>query len=346
MARYILLRIGQALLVTWVAYTLAFFLLFALPSDPVSLLLGPDATDISAEERAVLAAQYGFDKPLVVQYATAFFNLLRGDLGYSIQMSSPVGSILAEAIGYTAQLAALGFLFALIFGIGIAVIASYAQNSWLRQALLSLPSLAVSIPAFWFGLLLIQIFSFRLQLFPAFSAEGLSSMILPALTLALPTSAMIAQVFTRSLNVAINEAYSATAFAKGTPRFAVVIRHALPNALLPMLTITGLVVGQLLSGAVVTETVFSRPGLGRVIASAVSQQDIPVVLGAVLVGAALYSITNLIVDLLYPLVDPRQRARFAKQSRIKKAEVSPAPELKTRKDKDHDNADSTVEYSV
>ncbi|WP_080792165.1 ABC transporter permease [Corynebacterium pacaense] len=309
-ARFVAARVGQAVLVTWVAYTAAFFLLYALPSDPVSLLLGPDAVDVSAAERAELAARYGFDLPIFQQYLNALGGLLRGDLGFSVQMGGAVGGILAGALGPTAILGALGLLLAIVIGVGIAIAATYSTTPLIRQFLLGLPSLAVSIPAFWLGLILIQVFSFRLQWFPAFSAEGLSGLILPALTLALPTSAMIAQVFTRSLSTSFHEAYADTAFAKGAPRSTVLIHHAARNALLPALTITGLVVGQLLSGTVVTETVFSRPGLGRVIATAVSNQDIPVVLGAVLVGAVLYSGTNLIVDLLYPVFDPRQRERI------------------------------------
>lgn len=340
--RYVAARIAQAVLVTWIAYTAAFFLLYALPSDPVSLILGPDAVDVSVEERAALAAQYGLDLPIFQQYLNALVDLVRGDLGFSFQMSAPVSTILGEALSSTIGLAALGLFFALFFGIGIALLATLSVNPLLRQILLGLPSLAVSIPAFWFGLVLIQIFSFRLNIFPAFSAEGVESMILPALTLALPTSAMIAQVFTRTLNSAFHEAYADTAFAKGAPRRVVVLRHAARNALLPMLTITGLVVGQLLSGTVVTETVFSRPGLGRVIASAVSTQDIAVVLGAVLIGAVLYSGTNLLVDLLYPVLDPRQRQRLSPRSSHKRS-LSPAPELQTRKDKVDD---SLSEYSV
>lgn len=343
MARYILARFGQALLVTWVAYTVAFFLLYALPSDPVSLLLGPDAVDVSAEERAALATQYGYDKPLILQYLSAVFGLLRGDLGFSIQMGSSVAAILAEALGSTIQLAALGLLFACVGGVGTALATTYSRSSWLRQILLSLPSLAVSIPAFWFGLLLIQLFSFRLQWFPAFDAAGLSSMILPAITLALPTSAMIAQVFTRSLDNSMREPYADTAFAKGASRFTVVTRHASRNALLPVLTITGLVIGQLLSGTVVTETVFSRPGLGRVIATSVADQDIPVVLGAVLIGAVLYSGTNLMVDLLYPVFDPRQRHRVSAAGGSVKVSTSEEPSSDpNRKDKSHDAADEYV----
>lgn len=332
--RFVAARIAQAVLVTWIAYTAAFFLLYALPSDPISLLLGPDAVDVSAEERAALAAQYGFDQPLIQQYLNALTGLFRGDFGYSVHMGSSVTAVLTDALASTAGLATLGLLFAIVIGVGIALAATYFSHPLLRQTLLSLPSLAVSIPAFWFGLLLIQVFSFRLQLFPAFSEEGLRSLILPAFTLALPTSAMIAQVFTRSLSTAFRDPYTSTAFAKGSSRLRVLLHHASRNALLPMLTITGLVVGQLLSGTVVTETVFSRPGLGRVIATAVSDQDIPVVLGAVLVGAILYSGTNLIVDLLYPVFDPRQRHRLGVKTKVN---ISPSPALETRKEKADDN---------
>ncbi|KAB1664023.1 ABC transporter permease [Pseudoclavibacter sp. CFCC 13611] len=325
MPRFILGRLGQALLVIFVAYTVAFLLLYALPSDPISLLLGTDAGDVTEAQRAELAAQYGFDQPLIVQYWHHLTSLLTGDLGFSVQQSRDVVAILLSAIGPTLQLAAFAFVLALVFGLGLGLWAAGTRTSWLSQILLGLPSLGVSIPAFWFGLVLIQLFSFRWQIFPAFNAEGLAGLILPAATLALPTGAMVAQVFARSLINVQRQPFATTARSKGAGHRYVLLRHVSRNALLPVLTITGLVVGQLFSGTVVTETVFSRPGLGRVIASAVTSQDIPVVLGAVLIGALLYTLTNLVVDLIYPLIDPRLRASIGARSTARRRKsASPA----------------------
>lgn len=315
MTRYILGRLGQSLLVVLIAYAVAFFLLFALPSDPISLLLGTDSGDVTEAQRAELAARYGFDQPILVQFWHHFTGLLQGDLGFSVQQSRSVSSILADAIPPTLQLAGLGLVFALVFGLGIGLLAAGARRSWLSQLLLGLPSLGVSIPAFWFGLVLVQLLSFKWRLFPAFDAPGVNGLILPALTLALPTGAMIAQVFARSLINASRQPFVTTARSKGAPHVYVLLRHVARNGMLPVLTITGLVVGQLFSGTVVTETVFSRPGLGRVIASAVTSQDIPVVLGAVLIGALLYTLANLAVDLVYPLADPRLRDSFGHAQR-------------------------------
>ncbi|WP_237559749.1 ABC transporter permease [Corynebacterium neomassiliense] len=305
--RYVTGRLLQALGVIFVAWTLAFFLLYALPSDPVSLMLGPDSTGVTEEQQQELAARYGFDDPVIVQYLHHLLDLLQGDLGYSLQQGAPVTAVITGALGPTVRLALLGLVFAVVGGVSLALLAVRLSTPWLRSWLLALPVLGVSVPGFWFGLLLIQFFSFRLGWFPAFNATGLTGLVLPALTLALPTGATVAQVFARSLLDALDEPYAVTATAKGVPRGTVLLRHAGRNALLPTLTIAGLIVGQLFSGTVVTETVFSRPGLGRVIASSVSGQDIPVVLGAVLVGAVLYTGTSFIVDLLYPLADPRVR---------------------------------------
>ncbi|KAB1659426.1 ABC transporter permease [Pseudoclavibacter chungangensis] len=326
MTRYILTRLGQALLVVFAAYTIAFFLLYVLPSDPVSLMLGTDAAGVTEEQRAQLARQYGFDQPVIVQYLGRLGALFTGDLGYSFQQSRPVTEILAAAIPPTLQLASLGFLVALVFGLGIGLAAAAGRDRWWSQVLLGLPSLGVSIPAFWFGLVLIQLFSFKWRLFPAFNAEGLWGLVLPAITLALPTGAMIAQVFARSLITTQRQAFVTTAWAKGAGPGHVLFRHVTRNALFPVLTITGLVVGQLFSGTVVTETVFSRPGLGRVIATSVTSQDIPVVLGAVIIGAALYTIANLVVDLVYPLIDPRLRASIARGDGRNGRRAATAPE--------------------
>ncbi|WP_123672886.1 ABC transporter permease [Curtobacterium sp. PhB172] len=310
MTRYVLSRIGQAVLVLWAAWTISFFVLYVLPSDPARIMVGPDATDVTAAQLDALRHQYGLDQPVLVQYvqhlgAQHLGALLTGDLGRSIGVGRPVADVIGEAIAPTAQIAVAGLVLAIVFGGGIAVLATWTRNRALGQFLLQLPPIGVAVPGFWFALLLVQWFSFGLHVFPAFGGEGPASVVLPAITLALPTGATIAQLLSKSLVQTLREPYVDTAYAKGAGRWRVQLRHALKNAALPALTVTGLIVGQLFSGTVVTETVFSRPGLGRVTATAVQQQDIPVVQGIVLLAAAIFVVVNLVVDLVYPLLDPR-----------------------------------------
>ncbi|OII35913.1 peptide ABC transporter permease [Curtobacterium sp. MMLR14_014] len=305
MTRYVLSRIGQALLVLWAAWTISFFVLYVLPSDPARIMVGPDATDVTAAQLDALRHQYGLDQPVLVQYFQHLGSLFTGDLGRSIGVGRPVADVIGEAIAPTAQIALAGLVLAIVFGGGIAVLATWTRNRALGQFLLQLPPIGVAVPGFWFALLLVQWFSFGLHLFPAFGGEGPASVVLPAITLALPTGATIAQLLSKSLVQTLREPYVDTAYAKGAGRWRVQLRHALRNAALPALTVTGLIVGQLFSGTVVTETVFSRPGLGRVTATAVQQQDIPVVQGIVLLAAAIFVVVNLVVDLVYPLLDPR-----------------------------------------
>jgi len=305
MTRYVLSRTGQALLVLWAAWTISFFVLYVLPSDPARIMLGPDATDVTAAQLDQLRHQYGLDQPVVVQYFQHLGQLFAGDLGHSIGSGRPVADVIGEAVLPTAQIAVAGLLLAVVFGAGLAVVATWTRNRALGQFLLQLPPVGVAVPGFWFALLLVQWFSFGLHVFPAFGGQGPSSVVLPAITLALPTGATIAQLLSKSLVQTLREPYVDTAYAKGAGRWRVQLRHALKNAALPALTVTGLIVGQLFSGTVVTETVFSRPGLGRVTATAVQGQDIPVVQGIVLLAAAIFVVTNLVVDLVYPLLDPR-----------------------------------------
>lgn len=319
--RYIASWLGQSVIVLWAAYTVSFIVLFALPSDPVSLLAGGDATDITPEQLAELKSQYGLDQPLIVQYLLRLGGVLTGEFGSSIATGRPVSQVIGEAIAPTLQLAGLGFLIAVVGGAGLAIIATSVRSRALSSFLLGLPPLGVAIPSFWFGLMLIQWFSFQLPLFPAMGDKSFASLVLPSIALALPTGAMIAQLLSKSLTTALHEPYIDTARAKGADRRRVHLRHALRNAALPAITMTGLIVGQLLSGTVVTETVFSRPGIGRVTASAVQQQDIPVVQGIVLFAATAFVLANLAVDLVYPLLDPRIQLASARR----RSPRAPAP---------------------
>ncbi|MGW3952057.1 ABC transporter permease [Streptomyces sp. NPDC004752] len=307
MRRYVIKRLAQAVGVLWAAYTVSFLVLNWLPGDPVTAMAsaGMDSGDVDPARLAALRHEYGFDKPVLVQYADYLGRAVRGDFGDSVATGRPVTSTLADALPQTLQLTGAALLLAVVLGGGLAGLATYTSRRWLRQLLLSLPPLGVSVPTFWVGLLLVEAFSFRLHWFPAFGNDGLKGLVLPALTLAVPTGAQVAQVLAKSLLTALDQAYVETARAKGAGRWRVHLRHALRNASLPALTVVGLLVGQLIAGSVVVETVFSRDGLGRVTAAAVTAQDIPVVQGVVAFGALIFVTTNLVIDLVYPLLDPR-----------------------------------------
>jgi peptide/nickel transport system permease protein len=317
--RYVIKRLAQAAGVLWAAYTVSFLVLNWLPGDPVTAMAGAgmDSGEVDPARLAALRHEYGFDKPVLVQYADHLGRAVRGDFGDAVSTGRPVTSTLADALPQTLQLTGAAMLLAVFLGGGLAIVATYTSQRWLRQVLLSLPPLGVSVPTFWVGLLLVEAFSFRLHWFPAFGSDGLRGLVLPALTLAVPTGAQVAQVLAKSLLTALDQAYVETARAKGAGRWRVHVRHALRNASLPALTVVGLLVGQLIAGSVVVETVFSRDGLGRVTAAAVTAQDIPVVQGVVAFGALIFVTTNLVIDLVYPLLDPRivvasdRRASFA-----------------------------------
>jgi peptide/nickel transport system permease protein len=302
--RYAVRRILQALFVLWAAFTVSFLVMYALPSDPVQLLVGTD-NSVTPEQVAALRHEYGLDRPLVVQYVDQLGHVVRGDLGRSFQSGRQVTSIIAEAVPSTAQITLAALLLAVVGGGLVALVSTGTRRNWLSNTLLGLPPLGVAIPSFWLGLLLLQQFSFNRSWFPAIGNEGWRSVVLPAITLAIPTGAFIAQVLSKSLRNAHREPYIDTARAKGAGPVRVQTRHALRNAALPALTMAGLIVGQLLSGSVVAETVFSRNGLGRVTSAAVGAQDIPVVHGLVLFGALVFVVVNLAIDLLYPVLDPR-----------------------------------------
>ncbi|GAA0297922.1 ABC transporter permease subunit [Kineococcus aurantiacus] len=315
MTGYVARRLGQAVVVLWAAYTVTFVILYLLPSDPVEIMLaggqGGEQSTVDPAQVAALRAEHGLDDPLPVQYAHALWRTLHLDLGASIQNGAPVTSQIGQALPQTALLTASALALALVLGVGTAFLSTWTRWAWVRTLLLALPPLGVSLPTFWVGLLLIQVLSFRVPVFPALGNEGAASLVLPSVTLAIPVSASIAQVLARGLRTALAEPYVETARAKGASRARVHLRHAFRNATLPALTIGGVIVGNLLAGAVVVETVFSRVGIGRLTVTAVNGQDIPLVQGLVLLAATVFVVTNLVVDLLYPVIDPRVRVQGA-----------------------------------
>lgn len=310
MTRYIAGRAAQALLVLWAAYTLTFLILYGLPGDALAYILAANDTTVdslSAAELEQVKAYYGLDGSLLDQYVRNLTGLLSGDLGTSISKRQPVADLLFSRIPSTLALGITSVGIAVVAGVALAVGATYPRWRPVRVILSRIPALGVSAPSFWIGLLLIQIFAFTLGWLPSGGSGGWQALVLPSITMAIPSAAVLAQVLTSSLSNTLTEPFIATATAKGLPRPLVYARHAFKNASLPALTILGLLVGSTVTGAVTTETVFTRVGVGRLAQEAVLSQDIPLVLAIVVVAAAAFVLVNLVVDILYVALDPRVR---------------------------------------
>lgn len=305
MSRYLARRIGLALLVLWATFSLSFILLQVLPGDAILIKFQNPDMGLSPTQIADMRAAYGADVSLWQQYLHALGNVLRGDLGYSIQAGVPVTELLATNLPATLQLAVLGFTVALILALAIAFTSNLSGFGWLRSTLQSLPSLFVSVPTFWLGIVLIQVFSFQLKLIPVINPGEWQGLILPIVTLAVPISAPLAQILIRSIDQVQTQPFVAVVRAKGASRNRVLWRHVARNAMLPTLTIAGILLGELIAGALITETVFGRSGLGQLTLQAVLNQDVAVLQAIVVISAAAFVSLNLLVDLLFPLLDPR-----------------------------------------
>lgn len=302
-------RPAQAALVLWAAFTLSFAILYALPGDPVAILLAQSGEPgmVDPAKVAELRARYHLDGSLWQQYGGALWRLLHLDLGNSLQTGKPVAQALAAALPSTLALALAALVLAIPLGVGLALAGHHVRRPALQSTLQNAPAVVVSLPTFWVGLLLLQLFSFQLHWLPAMGSHGFASLVLPAVTLALPCAAMIAQVLGRSIASVSRQPFVQALRSKGVGPWRLLCGHILHNAAIPLLSVAGTLLGNLLAGAVVTETVFSRDGVGRLAQAAVASQDITVVQGVVLLAAALYVLTNLLTDLLYPLLDPRIR---------------------------------------
>ena len=286
--------------------TLAVFsMLFLVPGDPVKMMLAEFVT--SPDQIAEMRAQLHLDEPLPQQYGRFAVNALRGDLGTSIRSRRPVATEIAENVASTAQLALASMAIAVAIGVPLGLLAALFRNTWLDVGSMVVALLGVSMPSFWLGLLLIFVFSLHLAWFPATGGGDLLHLVLPSLTLGTIASAIIARLTRSSMLEVLGQDYVRTARAKGLAWWGVVVRHALKNALIPIITIFGLQFGNLLAGAVIVETVFSRPGLGRLIVGGILAKDFPLVQGTVLFVAASYVMINVLVDFAYAFVDPRIR---------------------------------------
>lgn len=305
MSRYALRRVGLAVLVIWAAYTLSFLLLSALPGDAVNnRIRNPDA-QISPESAAMLLAYYGLDRPLWQQYLHGIGDALRGDLGFSLSTGKPVTELIGDALPSTAQLTALGLVVGVLLTATIALLTTYAPWSRVRRLAGTAPVLLASVPTFVVGIVLLQLLSFKLGLIPAVDNGTFVALIAPAVTLGLIIAAPLSQVLAASIRGTRLQPYIHVMRAKGAGERYIFGRNVLRNSSLPVLTLLGLAVGELIAGSVITETVFARPGIGQLTVGAVNTQDLPVVQGVVLLSAAAYVVVNLLVDLAYPFIDPR-----------------------------------------
>ena len=287
---------------------LVFLLIHLIPGDPVDVMLGESA---QAADRAALRQAMGLDLPVPVQLINYLEGLARLDLGRSLYSQRPIIGLLAERLPATLELTAVSLAFTLALALPLGLLAAARRDSAWDHGAMSFSLIGVSIPHFWLGPLLIMVFSLWLGWLPVSGREGPGAVILPALTLGTAMSAILARMIRSSVLEVLNEDYIRTAYAKGLSRRQVVLRHALPNALLPVITILGLQLGGLLAGAVITETVFSWPGIGMLTIEAIQTRDYPVVQACVLLISLTYVLVNSLTDLVYALIDPRIRTGAA-----------------------------------
>ena len=289
-----------------IGVTLAVFsMLFLVPGDPVKIMLAEFVT--TPDQIAQMRAQLHLDEPVLKQYGRFVGNALRGDLGISIRSRRPVAAEITENIGSTGLLALASMLVAIGLGVPLGLLAALGRNSWLDVAAMMVALLGVAMPSFWLGLLLIFVFSLHLGWLPATGGGDLLHLVMPSVALGMIAAAIIARLTRSSMLEVLGQDYVRTARAKGLGGWSVIVRHALRNALIPVVTVFGLQFGNLLAGAVIVETVFSRPGLGRLIVGGILAKDFPLVQGTVLFVAATYVLINVVVDVAYAYVDPRIR---------------------------------------
>lgn len=312
MLTYLARRIAGMFVVMFLVATVVFVIARVVPGDPAAVMMGAAAT---ADDIAALRARLGLDQPLPLQYVMFLKDVLTGNLGDSIFLNRPVAQALAERAELTFFLTLMSVSIAVAIGVPIGIISAVKRGTATDQGVIGLAMLAASLPSFWVGLTLIQYLAVELRWFPvagygppdATLGERLRHLVLPAIALGLPNSALILRFTRTAMLDVLHEDYVRTARAKGLGQTVVVMKHALRNALIPILTVVGLTAAILIAGAIVTETVFGLPGVGNLIVSAVLRRDYPVIQGALLVVSGIYVLINLAVDLLYAVADPRVR---------------------------------------
>lgn len=304
MLQYVIKRLISTVPVLLGISLLLFFMLRMLPGDPAQVLAGQMATP---EEIQLIRHQLGLDQPIYIQYAAFLARLARFDLGRSARTQNPVTEEIWARLPNTVLLAVVAITLACLFGIPAGIVSAVKPYTWI-DVLVTLTALfGISMPVFWLGLMLVVVFSVILKWLPAGGTGSWQHVVLPAFTLASFVVAFIARMTRSTMLEALSQDYTTTARSKGLREKAVVVKHALRNALIPIITVVGLQFGLLLGGAVLTETVFAWPGLGRLIVDSILARDYPMIQGAILIFGLLYIFVNLVVDLIYAFVDPRIR---------------------------------------
>lgn len=303
MGRFLIKRILQSLLTVFGVITAAFFLV-RLAGDPALLLLPVEA---SAEDVARIRTALGLDQPLIVQYGKFLWNAVQGDFGHSIRQNTSAMGLVLERVPATLELALTSFFVGIGLAFVLGILMRMTRRRWIREVITWLALGRQAIPLFSFGLMMILVFAIWLKWLPSFGRGDWRNLVLPAVTLGTYELALYLRLFNASLAAEQRLDYVRTAYAKGQGHLKVLLRHMLPNALLPLVTIAGINLGLLLGGTVVTETVFSWPGVGRLIVQSVSQRDFPVILAGTFLISLMFVVINLVVDLLYGLLDPRVR---------------------------------------
>ena len=304
-ARALCTRALGAILTLLITWTVIFGAMRLVPGDPVLLML--QGTPVSDAAMQAARVQLGLDRPLAVQYVRFLVDAARGDLGDSFRSRQPVTQLIAAEFPYTLQLAVAGFVIGLLLGGTLGTIAGVWPNGWIDTVCMTLALAGLSLPSFWIGMLLIQIFATQLGWVPVLGT-GFDALILPSITLGLFIAGGLARLARNSLIEVMAQDYIRTAHAKGLSALRVVAKHAMRNAVIPPLTLLGIQFALLIGGAVVTESVFARPGIGRLLVQAVLEKDFPVVQGVVLLTTAAYVLINLLIDLAYGIIDPRVQA--------------------------------------
>ncbi len=306
MQSYIIRRLLELIPVFFAVTAIVFVMLHLIPGDPAAILAGEAAT---VEDINDIRQQFGLDKPLHIQYFTYMTNLFKADLGKSMRTRRPVLTEISDRYVNTLVLAGCSMVIMVILGVGTGILSAIKQNSWLDNASMIIALFGVSMPVFWLGLMLMLVFSVHLGLFPTTGIGTFSHMVLPSITLGASATAVVTRLTRSSMLEVIRQDYIRTARAKGLSEPVVILKHALKNALIPVVTIVFLRFGVLLGGAVLTETVFAWPGIGWLMIDSIWARDYPVVQGCILIVAVSFVLVNLIADLLYAFIDPRIRYR-------------------------------------
>ena len=304
MLQYIIKRLLSTIPVLFGISLLLFFMLRMLPGDPAQVLAGQMA---SPEDIKIIRHQLGLDRPIIVQYGLFLSRLVRFDLGRSARTQNPVINEVWARLPNTVLLAVAAITLACLFGIPAGIISATRPYTWIEYLFTSMALFGISMPVFWLGLMLVVIFSVVLQWLPAGGTGSWKHIILPSFTLAAFVVAFITRMTRASMIEALSQDYTTTARSKGLKERVVIVKHALKNALIPIITVVGLQFGLLLGGAVLTETVFAWPGVGRLIVDSILARDYPVIQGTILIFGLLYILVNLFVDMIYAFIDPRIR---------------------------------------